>query len=101
MRIGPGIDQLHIHSDFVAGHLHRALQDAGNTELLRDRLQVLRLALVLRGRRARNDLKSTNRCQLRQNLILNALGKISARLVFTQVVEGQHCDAFLRNYRGL
>ena len=30
MRVGIGINQLHIHPNFVTGSLHRSLEDGGN-----------------------------------------------------------------------
>jgi hypothetical protein len=38
MRIGARIDQLHIHPNFIASSLHCALDDGGDTKLLRDYL---------------------------------------------------------------
>src|SRR5947208_3193370 len=95
MRIGACIDQLHIHPNFVASSLHRPLEDSGNTELLRDGLQVTRLALILGRRGSRNDFEVPNRRQFRENLILYALGEIGVFFFSAEILEWQHRDRFV------
>ena len=75
MPISLRVDQLHVDSNFVASSLHCSFEDRGNTELLRNRLQIVRLTLVFRSRGTRNDLEITHRRQFRENFVLNALGE--------------------------
>ena len=82
-----GIDQLHVYADLVGGSLHCSLEDRGNAQLLRDGLQIVRLALVFRSRSPRNDLEIADCRQLRQNFILNAFSKVGVGLVVAQVLE--------------
>src|SRR2546421_10373343 len=99
MRIGAGVDQLHVYAHLIAGLLNSSFQHGSDAQLLRDRFQVFRLALVLRGRGVGDDLKVSDRRQLRQDFILNAIGEVSVVLVAAQVLEWQNGDAFRRNYR--
>ena len=97
MRIGAGVDQLHVYAHLIAGLLNSSFQHGGDAQLLRDRFQVFRLALVLRGRGAGDDLKVSDRRQLRQDFILNAIGEVGIALVIAQVLEWEDRDRFCRN----
>src|SRR5215831_8219330 len=95
MPIGACIDQLHIHPNFIASSLHRTLENCGNAELLRDCLQVGRLALILRRRGPRNDFEIPDGRQLRQNLILDPLSEIYVFLFIAQIFKGQYRHRFV------
>ena len=97
MRIGPGIDELHVDAHFVAGFLHTAFENGRDAELLRNCLQIFRLALVFRGRSARDHFQIGDARELGQDFILNAVGEISGALVVTQIFEWQHRNRFLRD----
>src|SRR5438046_7373303 len=52
--------------------------------------------VMLRGC-ARDDLKISNLGQTRQDLVLDAFGKVGVRLVFAQIFERQYGDTLFRN----
>src|SRR5436190_7131543 len=95
MPVSLRVDQLHVDSNFVASSLYRSLQDGGNTELLGNRLQIVRLTLVLRRRGTRDDLEITHRRQFRENFVLYALGKVCVRFLLAQVLERENRNRFL------
>src|SRR5437870_9893662 len=101
MPVNLRVDQLHVDSNFVASSLYCSFQDGGNTELLGNRLQIVRLTLIFRRRGTRDDLEITHCRQFRENFVLNAFSKVGVGLVVAQVLEWQNRDAFLRGYSRL
>src|SRR5262249_45975203 len=59
--------------------------------------QIFRLAFVLRGGSARDHFQIGDACELGQDFILNAVGKVSGVLVVAQIFEWQHRNRFLGN----
>src|SRR5437016_12071291 len=57
MGISGCFDQLHVHAHGVTALLHAAFQNVGNAKLLGDLPQILRRALIVLGRSARDDLQ--------------------------------------------
>jgi hypothetical protein len=55
VRVGFRLDQLHIDVDAIASLLHASFQNMTDTQLARDLGQVLRGAVIMRGRSARDD----------------------------------------------
>ena len=80
-----------------AGLLHAALEDVSDTEFLRDLGQVRRSTFVPQSGRARNNLEIADLRQAGEDFVLDSLGEIFVRLVFTQGGEGQNGDAFLQS----
>src|SRR6266705_1216387 len=95
MPVSLRVDQLHVDSNFVASSLYRSFQDGGNTELLGNRLQILRLTLIFRRRGTRDDLEITHRRQFRENFVLYALGEVRVRLLLAEILERENRDRFL------
>ena len=76
MRVGQGVDELHVHADLVIRLLHASFEDVGDAELLRDLSQIGRRALESLRRCARNHFQLGDLCQPRQNFVLNAFAEV-------------------------
>ena len=87
MPVSLRVDQLHVDSNFVASSLYCSFQDGGNTELLGNRLQIVRLTLIFRRRGTRDDLEIPHRRQFRENFVLYALGEVRVRLLLAEILE--------------
>ena len=108
MRVGDGVDQLHIHADLVAGLLHAPFEDIHYAELLRDIAQIRRRAFESLGRCAGNHFEVRYLRQPRQNFLLHTFGEVGVGFVFAQIVErkdgyrftiGGNCRFVPRNCR--
>src|SRR6266700_5853728 len=97
MRIGRGVNQLHVHPDLIGRLLHAAFENVCYTKLLGDLRQIVRRTLEMLSGRARDDFQIGNLCQSRQDFFLYAIGKVSIVRVATEVLERQYCDALFRN----
>ena len=93
--IGASVNKLDVDSHFIASSLNCSLEDGRNAEFFRDRLQVVRLALIFCGGRARNHLEITDHSQLGENLILNTLGEVGIGFFLAQVFERENRDRFV------
>src|SRR4029453_16921261 len=99
MRIVRDVDELHVHPYLIGRALCAAFQNMRDAELSRDLEQIARRALEsLRGS-TRDHLQISNFGEARENLLLNALGKIGIGFVFAQIFERQHGDAFATDSR--
>src|SRR6266536_2588755 len=96
MRVDARVEQLNVYSHFVSSLLHAAFQHTGDAEFASHRLQVFRRAFVSRCRFSRDNLQVADGSELRQDLILNAVGKVSIVWVTAQIVEWENRDAFLK-----
>src|SRR5437868_1219354 len=78
-----------------------AFHDIADTELLRDFFEIARdAALVLHHRSATDHFQVLDLGKVRQQFILDAVGKESVLLFFAQIFQRQHGDAFVRNWEG-
>ena len=92
MRIAGRLDKLDVDAHLIGSFLDAALQDVGHAKLLRDLGEIAWLALILLGGRARDHFQIRDLRQPREDFFLDAIGKISIRLVFAPIFEGQHRD---------
>src|SRR5881398_2457623 len=89
MGISGCLDQLHVHAHGVTALLHAAFQNVGNAKLLGDLPQILRRALIVLGRSARDDLQIGDLGQSGQNLVLDPIGEVGVRSIVTEVFKGR------------
>ena len=88
MRVIPCIDQLRVHPHLVAGALHTAFQDMGDTESLADITQVPRGRVPeLHDAGAADDLEVGELRQSRQDLVLHAVSEERVLLVIAEILE--------------
>src|SRR5439155_22539488 len=92
MRIVLGVDKSNIDANMVGRFLNRAFQDIGDAELLCDLGDVLGRTFESFRRSPRDDFKVADQRESGQDLLLNAVDKISVRLDFTQIFKRQACD---------
>src|SRR3989442_3448904 len=97
MRIVRCLNELHVYPHGVAASLHAAFHDMRDAQLLRYLTEVSRRALVMLSRCARDYFELGDLCQASQNLVLNAVSKVSVRFFFASVFERKHRDALFRN----
>ena len=71
-------------------------QDVGHAKLLGDLGKVFRRTFVMLRGSARDHLQVGNLGQARQNLVLDALGKVGVGFIIAPVFERKHRDAFFR-----
>ncbi len=77
--------------------MHAAFHYVGHPKLLRDLPQITgRTLKSLRGG-ARDNLEVRDLSQPGQDFVLHSFREVSVRFIFTQIVEGQDRDRFLRN----
>src|SRR4029077_14794687 len=100
MRVGASVDELRVHSYFVAGALHAAFEYMGYAKLLPNLPQVTRgAALVWQHAAAADHLQVRDPGQLGQDLILHTISEKGILLIGAQVRKREDSDAFLRNGR--
>ena len=75
------INELNVYTHSLAILLHGSLQNRGDTEFLRDALQVPGLAPILLGGNPRDDLQVCHTRELGQDLVLNTFGEVGVALV--------------------
>src|SRR5213592_1860651 len=96
MRVDAGVEQLNVYPHSVSSLLHTAFEHTGHAELASHRLQVFRCTFVFGCRFSRDNLQVADASELGQDLILNAVGKVSVVWVTAQIVEWENRDAFLQ-----
>ena len=102
--IGPNVgiigcfDQLHRHVHGITLLLHASFQDVGDAKLAGDLGQVFRRALITLSRCARDYFQVGDLREARQNLVLDAFGKVGVRFFFAQIFKGQHRDRFALDF---
>src|SRR5262245_22653883 len=79
----------------IGGFLYASLKNVRHAKLPRDLAETARLALITLRRRARNYFQFSDASQAGQNLLLNPICEIGAIRIGAQVLEWQHCNAFL------
>ncbi len=90
--VSRSFDQLHINSHLIGRTLYAAFQNIRDAQLLGDLKQVIRRAFeTLRGG-ARNYFQISNLRQPREDLLLNAIGKVSVVRIAAQVFEWKNRD---------
>src|SRR6476659_10626038 len=94
MRIVGSLDQLHIYPDVIRVLLHASFQDVGNSELSRDLRQIFGCALIMLCRSARDNFQVGNLGQAGEDLVLNAVGKVSVVRVSASIFKRKHGNAF-------
>jgi hypothetical protein len=92
MGISGCFDQLHVHAHGVTALLHAAFQNVGNAKLLGDLPQILRRALIVLGRSARDDLQIGDLGESGQNLVLDPIGEVGVRSIVTEVFKRKDGD---------
>jgi hypothetical protein len=95
MRVDAGVEQLNVYPHFVSSLLHAAFEHGGNAEFIRHCLQVFWRALVFGCRFTRDNLQVADASELGQDLILNAVGEVSVRFFFAQILKWKNRNAFL------
>jgi hypothetical protein len=99
MRVNAGVEQLNVYPHFVSSLLHAAFQHSRHAEFASHCLQVFRRAFVFGCRFSRDNLQLADADELRQDLILDAVGEIRVRFLFAQIVEWENRDAFPQRCR--
>jgi hypothetical protein len=99
MGVGPGVDKLNVDAHPVAGAADGSLQNMGHTQRVTDLAQVPHARLVLAHRSPADHFQVRDLGQIRQDIVLDAVGEIFVLLAVTQVLEGQNGDAFFRRRR--
>ena len=98
MRVVPRIDQLRIHSDLVRNPLDAPFQNMSHPQRLANVPQISRCRrFVLRHTRSANHFQICDLGEIRENFVLNAVGKKRVLLIVAQIFKRKHRDAFLRN----
>ncbi len=98
VRVGAGVDQLRVHTHFVAGALNAALQHVSDAKLLSDFAEITRnAAFVLHHRSAADHFEICYFGQGRQNLVLHAVGKEGVVRIAAEVFKRQDRNAFFGN----
>ena len=96
-RVVPGIDELDMDSHPIAGFAHRAFDNIRNTELAGDLRNVIRGILETLCRRPRDDFQISDPRKSGQDFLLNTIGKISVRFIFTEIFKRQDGNGFAQN----
>ena len=100
MRVVPRIDQLRIYSNLVRDPLDTSLQNVSHPQSLANVPQISRRhGLVLRHTRSADHFQIGDLGQIRENFILDAVGKKRVLLVIAQIFKRKDRDAFLRDGR--
>jgi hypothetical protein len=98
--VGPGIDELNVYAHPIAGAADRSLQDMGHAQRIADLAQVPQAGLVLAHRGPADHFQVRDLGQVREDVVLDAVGEIFVFLAVTQVLEWQDGDAFIRRRHG-
>ncbi len=94
--VGGHVDQLGVDADPVAGPLHAAFEDGGDAQFGGDFGDCLGGAAVLHHRGARDHLQVADLGQLREQVVVDAVGEEQVVFVVAAVGEGQHGDGVAR-----
>src|SRR5215813_3609515 len=93
MRVGLGVNQLHIDPQLIGCFLNAALENVRYAKLLRDLGNIVRFAVIALRGSARNYFQIRDASQARQDFILDALGEIGVVWIVTQVVKRKNGDS--------
>ena len=96
MAVGQGVDELHIHPHLIARFLHAAFDDVHHSKLLRNLGKVIRRALEVLRRSARNHFQVGNFRQAGENFILHSFAEVSVVRITTEIVERQDGNRLCR-----
>src|SRR6516162_8155301 len=99
MRIVVGPDQLHVDVHAIAGLLDTAFEYMAHAQLARDLRQILRRTAVARSGSTRDYAKPADPRQRGDDFVLNTLCKKCVVFFRTEILERQHCYAFLLGER--
>src|SRR6266536_86042 len=99
MRVDARVQQLNVYPHFVSSLLHAAFQHSGDAEFASHCLRVFWRAFVFGCRFSRDNLQVADSSELRQDLILNAVGEVGIVWVTAQIVEWENRDAFPQRCR--
>src|SRR5437868_14489204 len=98
MRIVAGVDELRVHSHLTAGALNTSFYHIGDTEFVCDLTKVtLTNDLVLHHRSTADYFQVRDPRQIRQNLVLHAVGEKRVLGVAASVFKRQNSDRFWRH----
>ena len=87
------INQLHAYSDAIASSPDAAFQKRRNAERFANFPGVAyAIAPIGHDRHARDHFQITNFREIRQDVVLYAVGEIGVLLFIAQILKRQHCD---------
>ena len=99
VRVRASVDQLRVDPDPVTDAAHRPLEHMSNAKSGSDLAQIAGTTAILPNGGATDHFQVGHLGQVRQNVVLNAIGEIRVGLIVTQVFERKNGDAFVGNAR--
>src|SRR5437773_10376818 len=97
MSVGPGIDQLSIYADAIAGAADGSFQNVCHTKGNTDFAQVSVPAAVLSDGSSARDFQVCDLGQIRKNIVLNSISEVCVLLVIAEILKRQYGNALFRN----
>ncbi len=91
-----GLDELRVDPHPVADPLHTSFQDMSYPEFTPDILCIpIRPRLVSHHGGAADDFQAAQLCEIRQNLVLHAVGEVSIGFIIAQIRKWKNRDTFV------
>ena len=90
-----GVDQLHVDPHALPFPAHASFQDRPDVQRLSDFAQVVLLSAIRHHRGARDNFQVGDAGEVRQDIVLNAVGEVGVLRVGAKIIERQHRDRFV------